>query len=46
MVFKGPVKDTVEGALEDLLERTECMIHEKVVKAGKMSNDRDGCSVM
>lgn len=44
IIMRGEPKDTVEDALEWMLERTEMVMHDLVVRNGRPDND--GCSVM
>ena len=44
IIVQGEPKDTVEEALEWMLERTEMMIHDLVIKKGRPDND--GCCVI
>ena len=44
ILVKGEPKDTVEEALEWMLERTEMMLHDLVVRFGKP--DEESCSLM
>ena len=44
IIVKGEPKDTVEEALEWMLERTEMTLHDLVVRFGKP--DEEGCLVM
>jgi len=43
IVVKGQPKDTVEEALEWLLERTEMEIHNMVARYGRQSEEADCC---
>ncbi|KAK4546929.1 hypothetical protein LTR36_001661 [Oleoguttula mirabilis] len=43
IVVKGEPRDTVEEALEWLLEQTEVAIHDMVVKHGRSANDLECC---
>jgi hypothetical protein len=45
IILRGEPKDTVEEALEWMLERTEMMMHDLVVKNGKVDNVAE-CVVM
>lgn len=42
---QGEPRDTVEEALEWMLERTECMMHDIVVRHGR-PDPGDTCTVM
>jgi hypothetical protein len=44
VIIKGEPKDTVEEALEWMLERTEMVMHDMIVKSG--TADEDECSIM
>nr|OQO32271.1 hypothetical protein B0A51_00519 [Rachicladosporium sp. CCFEE 5018] len=44
IILRGEAKPTIEEALEDVLERTEALMHDHVLKYGTAA--RDGCSVM
>ncbi len=43
IILKGEPRDTVEEALEWLLEQTEGMVHEVAVKYGKEDKGTDCC---
>ena len=43
IVLKGQPKDTVEEALEWMLERTEMEIHNMVAKYGRQTEDAECC---
>jgi hypothetical protein len=45
IILRGEPKDTVEEALEWMLERTEMMMHDLIVKNGKVDNVAE-CAVM
>ncbi|KAK3673473.1 hypothetical protein LTR78_006707 [Recurvomyces mirabilis] len=44
IVIKGEPRDSVEQALEWMLDRTEMAIHEHILRYGR--NEKDGCCVM
>lgn len=44
IIVRGEPRDSVEEALEWMLERTEMVMHDLVVRHGRPDND--GCSVM
>ena len=45
VAVQGEPRDTVEEALEWMLERTECLMHDLVVRNGR-KDPGDGCMVM
>lgn len=44
IILKGEPKETVEEALEWMLERTEMLVHDLVVRRGRSADD--GCCIM